>query len=203
MMKKLLSLTVCLLFVLSQIMAQLSVPSFFSDHMVLQREKPINIWGTANAGERISVTLGNAKKSTRTDKNGKWSISLPPMQAGGPYTLSVKSPKQALSFTDILVGEVWICSGQSNMEFRLRSANHAIEEVAAANYPQIRSFNVIQEMGHTPKADLKVNGKYVHPSPLLIFQLSAISLCVNYIRNSIFLSDSLILRGVVRTLRPG
>ena len=61
MMKKLLSLTVCLLFVLSQIMAQLSVPSFFSDHMVLQREKPINIWGTANAGERISVTLGNAK----------------------------------------------------------------------------------------------------------------------------------------------
>lgn len=125
------------------------------------------------------------------------------MQAGGPYTLSVKSPKQALSFTDILVGEVWICSGQSNMEFRLRSANHAIEEVAAANYPQIRSFNVIQEMGHTPKADLKVNGKYVHPSPLLIFQLSAISLCVNYIRNSIFLSDSLILRGVVRTLRPG
>ena len=172
MMKKLLSLTVCLLFVLSQIMAQLSVPSFFSDHMVLQREKPINIWGTANAGERISVTLGNAKKSTRTDKNGKWSISLPPMQAGGPYTLSVKSPKQALSFTDILVGEVWICSGQSNMEFRLRSANHAIEEVAAANYPQIRSFNVIQEMGHTPKADLK--GKWEVCSPVSASDFSAV-----------------------------
>ena len=93
-MKKLLSLTVCLLFVLSQMMAQLSVPSFFSDHMVLQREKPINIWGTASAGERISVTLGNAQKSTRTDKNGKWSVSLPPMQAGGPYTLNMKSPKQ-------------------------------------------------------------------------------------------------------------
>ena len=154
-MKKLLSLTVCLLFVLSQIMAQLSVPSFFSDHMVLQREKPINIWGTASAGERISVTLGNAQKSTRTDKNGKWSVSLPPMQAGGPYTLNVKSLKQTLSFTDILIGEVWICSGQSNMEFRLRSANHATEEVAAANYPQIRSFNVIQEMGHTPKTRLK------------------------------------------------
>ena len=100
-MKKLLSLTVCLLFVLSQIMAQLSVPSFFSDHMVLQREKPINIWGTASAGERISVTLGNAQKSTRTDKNGKWSVSLPPMQAGGPYTLNVKSLKQTLAFTDI------------------------------------------------------------------------------------------------------
>ena len=111
-MKKLLSLTVCLLFVLSQIMAQLSVPSFFSDHMVLQREKPINIWGTANAGERISVTLGNAQKSTRTDKNGKWSVSLPPMQAGGPYTLNVKSPKQTLSFTDILIGEVWILKAE-------------------------------------------------------------------------------------------
>ena len=57
-------------------MAQLSVPSFFSDHMVLQREKPINIWGTASAGERISVTLGNAQKSTRTDKNGKWSVTI-------------------------------------------------------------------------------------------------------------------------------
>lgn len=125
------------------------------------------------------------------------------MQAGGPYTLSVKSPKQALSFTDILVGEVWICSGQSNMEFRLRSANHAIEEVAAANYPQIRSFNVIQEMGHTPKADLKGKWEVCSPVSASDFQLSAISLCVNYIRNSIFLSDSLILRGVVRTLRPG
>ena len=193
-MKKLLSLTVCLLFVLSQIMAQLSVPSFFSDHMVLQREKPINIWGTASAGERISVTLGKAQKSTRTDKNGKWSVSLPPMQAGGPYTLNVKSLKQTLSFTDILIGEVWICSGQSNMEFRLRSANHATEEVAAANYPQIRSFNVIQEM---------VNGKYVHPPPLLIFQLSAIFLRVNYTKNSIFLSDSSTPHGVVRTSKPG
>ena len=81
--------------------------------------------------------------------------SAAPMQAGGPYTLNMKSPKQTLSFTDILIGEVWICSGQSNMEFRLRSANHATEEVAAANYPQIRSFNVIQEMGHTPKTNLK------------------------------------------------
>ena len=171
-MKKLLSLTVCLLFVLSQMMAQLSVPSFFSDHMVLQREKPINIWGTASAGERISVTLGNAQKSTRTDKNGKWSVSLPPMQAGGPYTLNMKSPKQTLSFTDILIGEVWICSGQSNMEFRLRSANHATEEVAAANYPQIRSFNVIQEMGHTPKTNIK--GKWEVCSPASASDFSAV-----------------------------
>lgn len=171
-MKKLLSLTVCLLLALSQMMAQLSVPSFFSDHMVLQREKPINIWGTANVGERISVTLGNAQKSTRTDKNGKWSVSFPPMQAGGPYTLNVRSPKQTLSFADILIGEVWICSGQSNMEFRLRSANHATEEIAAANYPQIRSFNVIQEMGHTPKTDLK--GKWEVCSPASASDFSAV-----------------------------
>ncbi len=77
MMKKLLSLTVCLLFVLSQIMAQLSVPSFFSDHMVLQREKPINIWGTANAGERISVTLGNAKRVPGQIKMGNGQLACP------------------------------------------------------------------------------------------------------------------------------
>lgn len=159
--------------------------------------------GNCQCRRENQCNIRKCKKSTRTDKNGKWSISLPPMQAGGPYTLSVKSPKQALSFTDILVGEVWICSGQSNMEFRLRSANHAIEEVAAANYPQIRSFNVIQEMGHTPKADLKGKWEVCSPVSASDFQLSAISLCVNYIRNSIFLSDSLILRGVVRTLRPG
>lgn len=83
-----------------------------------------------------------------------------------------KSLKQTLSFTDILIGEVWICSGQSNMEFRLRSANHATEEVAAANYPQIRSFNVIQEMGHTPKTDLK--GKWEVCSPASASDFSAV-----------------------------
>ena len=77
MMKKLLSLTVCLLFVLSQIMAQLSVPSFFSDHMVLQREKPINIWGAANAGERISVTLGMQKRVPGQIKMGNGQLACP------------------------------------------------------------------------------------------------------------------------------
>ena len=98
--------------------------------------------------------------------------ACPLLQAGGPYTLNVKSLKQTLSFTDILIGEVWICSGQSNMEFRLRSANHATEEVAAANYPQIRSFNVIQEMGHTPKTDLK--GKWEVCSPASASDFSAV-----------------------------
>ena len=93
-MKKLLSLTVCLLFVLSQIMAQLSVPSFFSDHMVLQREKPINIWGTANAGERISVTLGNHKKRPPPHKNGKGAVRLRRIKAVGPYPVNVKTPKK-------------------------------------------------------------------------------------------------------------
>lgn len=125
------------------------------------------------------------------------------MQAGGPYTLNVKSLKQTLSFTDILIGEVWICSGQSNMEFRLRSANHATEEVAAANYPQIRSFNVIQEMGHTPKTDLKGKWEVCSPASASDFQLSAISLHVNYTKNSIFLSDSSTPHGVVRTSKPG
>lgn len=104
-MKRFLLFTCCLLFATSQMIAQLSMPSFFSDHMVLQREKPIRIWGTAHSGERISVTLGDIKKSIRADKNGKWLVSLPPMQAGGPYTLTVKSPEQSLSFSDILIGE--------------------------------------------------------------------------------------------------
>ena len=122
-------------------MAQLRLPAFFGDHMVLQRDVPVKVWGEAAPGKRVTVELAGEKASAKADKTGRWSVSLPALQAGGPYTMVVKSGKESITFEDVLMGEVWLCSGQSNMEWRLRDVRNAEIEVANANYPMIRSFN--------------------------------------------------------------
>ena len=170
-MRKIL-LTNLLFLIIAQVFAQLTVPTFFSDHMVLQREKPIPIWGTAKLGEKINVQLGLQKATVKTDEDGKWKVGLKAMQAGGPYRLTVKSSKEELTFDDVFIGEVWICSGQSNMEFRVRSAMDAMSEIAEPNYPEIRSFNVVQEMAHTPKSNLK--GKWEVCSPTTVSDFSTV-----------------------------
>lgn len=135
----------------------------------------------------------------------KWEMVSQPAPYASRWTVYSKCKKPQADFIiyRYLIGEVWICSGQSNMEFRLRSANHATEEVAAANYPQIRSFNVIQEMGHTPKTDLK--GKWEVCSPASASDFSAVGyfFARELYQNSIFLSDSSTPHGVVRTSKPG
>ena len=134
----------------------LSMPRIFADHMVLQRDESIDLWGTSAPKEKITAELNGQKKSARADAEGKWSVSLPAMPAGGPYTLTVKGKKERIVFTDVWLGEVWICSGQSNMEFRLHTAMNAAEEIAdAENYPLLRSFNVKQVMSHLPLDDVQ------------------------------------------------
>lgn len=136
-------------------MAQLRLPAFFGDHMVLQRDMPVKVWGEAAPGKRVTVELAGKKASAKADKTGHWSVSLPALQAGGPYTMVVKSGKECIAFEDVLMGEVWLCSGQSNMEWRLRDVRNADQEVAEANYPMMRSFNVAQAMEYLPQNDLK------------------------------------------------
>ena len=153
-MKRFLSLTVILCCV-AVAMAQLRLPAFFGDHMVLQRDMPVKVWGEAAPGKRVVVELAGKKAAAKADKTGHWSVSLPAMQAGGPYTMVVKSGKEMVKFEDILMGEVWLCSGQSNMEWRLRDVRNAEYEVANANYPMMRSFNVAQAMEYRPQSDLR------------------------------------------------
>lgn len=136
------------------LMAQLQMPAFFGDHMVLQRDMPIKVWGKAKPGKRVTVTLTGKKVSTKSDKEGAWSVTLPARNAGGPYTMTVKSGNETIEYTDILVGEVWLCSGQSNMEWRLRDVRNAEQEVAESNYPMMRSFNVDKRMEYTPQENL-------------------------------------------------
>ena len=140
----------------ARLSAELSMPHIFADHMVLQRNEAINLWGSASPKEKVTVELNGQKTSVRADASGKWYATLRPMEAGGPYTLIVKGKKECLAFDDVLLGEVWICSGQSNMEFRLHAAMNAEKEIAdAENYSFLRSFNVKQEMSHRPLSDLQ------------------------------------------------
>jgi sialate O-acetylesterase len=120
---------------------QISLPKIFSDHMVLQRDKPITIWGTANRNEKIMISFHLQKKNILADKNGRWQLTLANENAGGPYQLIVKG-KNTITINDVLVGDVWLCSGQSNMEWPLQATDSASMEIPKANFPSIRHFKV-------------------------------------------------------------
>src|SRR5690606_36580229 len=100
----------------------LSLASVFGDHMVLQQKMPIPIYGTADAGEEVTVTLEEDKRTVTADNYGTWQVELPPLNAGGPYRLEVRSATKKIQIRDILVGEIWLAAGQSNMAFPLRSS---------------------------------------------------------------------------------
>ena len=135
-------------------LADVRLPKVFGSHMVLQRRKPVPVWGWADAGEKVTVTLANQTKTGKAGKDGQWRISLDAMEAGGPYQLVVKGKKNTVTFDDVLTGEVWICSGQSNMEWPLRLAANGKEEIKSANYPQIRQLAVSKAISLTPVSDM-------------------------------------------------
>lgn len=135
--------------------ADVHLPKVFGSHMVLQRRKPVPVWGWADPGEKVTVTLNTQTKTVKAGKDGKWSIALDPMEAGGPYQLLVKGKKNTVTFEDVLAGEVWICSGQSNMEWPLRAAANAKTEVPTANHPTIRQLLVKKDMSLTSKDDIE------------------------------------------------
>lgn len=135
--------------------AEVRLPNVFGSHMVLQRRKPVPVWGWAESGEKVTVTLNNQTKTTKAGKDGKWRITLDTMEAGGPYQLLVKGKSNTVTFDDVLTGEVWICSGQSNMEWPLGSAANAKTEIPVANHPNIRQLLVKKDMSLTPKDNIE------------------------------------------------
>ena len=122
-------------------MSQVVLPPFFNSNMVLQKGMDIPVWGWASPGEKVTVTFEKSVVKTRTGKNGKWFVKLPKMEYGGPYKMTIQG-KSLRSIENIMIGEVWVCSGQSNMEFYLVNSNNGDAEVAASGNPQIRLFTV-------------------------------------------------------------
>ncbi len=134
----------------SAVWADVKLPGVFGDHMVLQRDASIPVWGWAEPGEEIAVRLAQQSKKTKADGEGKWSVKLDPMKAGGPYVLSVQG-KNVVEKRDVLVGEVWLCSGQSNMVMTVNGCLNRDAEIAAADCPRIRMLTVARKTAEKPQ----------------------------------------------------
>lgn len=136
--KQILYIIFCLLICNGSI-AQVKLPRLVRDSMILQRDTKINIWGWASPKEKVTVRFQSKTYKTTTGTDGKWKLQLPALKAGGPYTMDI-SGKNKITLKDILVGDVWVCSGQSNMVHQMKLHIRYNDDVAAANYPQIRHF---------------------------------------------------------------
>lgn len=120
--------------------AQVRLPRLIRDSMILQRDAPLKIWGWASPGENVAIIFNKKKHKTTTGKDGKWGVTLPPMKAGGPYTMQIEASNK-IAIKDILMGDVWFCAGQSNMVHQMTLHRVRYEEdIQKANYPQIRHF---------------------------------------------------------------
>src|ERR1019366_614276 len=121
--------------------ADVKLPPVFSDHMVLQADFNVPVFGSAELGEQITVEFNGQKKTATTGKDGKWLARLDPLKAGGPFELKIAG-KNTLVLKDVLVGEVWVAAGQSNMRFSLANATNGKDDASSANHPNLRFLRV-------------------------------------------------------------
>jgi sialate O-acetylesterase len=147
--------------------ADVKLPALISDGMVLQQGVNLPLWGWADEGEVVTVEFQN-QKVVATAKAGKWMVRLKPLKAGGPFTLTV-SGKNKIEVKNVLVGEVWICGGQSNMQWQLRQTDNAETEIASAKYPMIRLFTVPRSEVDAPAVDVKAGWKECSPETVPTF----------------------------------
>ncbi|MGK6353105.1 sialate O-acetylesterase [Parapedobacter sp. DT-150] len=134
--------------------ADVRLPKIFGDGMVLQRDHPIAIWGWADPNESVSVSLNKQTKQVTAAGDGKWQLQLDAEKAGGPYELVVKG-KNTVTLGDVLMGDVWICSGQSNMEWQVKNVTNGEQEIAAADYPKIRHVKIPNTIAGEPQPDIE------------------------------------------------
>jgi sialate O-acetylesterase len=165
----------CFFSKIATVTCQVRLPQLVRDSMVLQRATPVNIWGWAAANEKIKISFLNKKYTVKADTKGNWKIKLPPMKAGGPFTMQIDASNHLL-LKNILIGDVWICSGQSNMvhQMELHSIRYA-DEIANANYPDIRHFWIptLTDM-QKPQDDLPA-GYWKSANPKDVLQFSAVA----------------------------
>lgn len=154
------------------VLADVQLNGMFGDNMVLQRGKALPVWGTAEAGEDVTVTIGTQSLATKANDQGQWSVRLQPIDKYGPVTFSVTG-HNTIALNNVVVGEVWLCSGQSNMAWPVNRAANGVEEIAAAVLPEIRLFTVPRNPQPEPQNEIK--GSWAAASPETVPNFSAVA----------------------------
>ena len=152
--------------------ADVKLPALISDHMVLQQELPASVWGWAEPGEKVTIRFAGRTAETAADAGGKWRVKLNGLKAGAAGDMTITG-KNELTVKDVLAGEVWVCSGQSNMEWPVSASANAQEEIAAANFPMIRMFTVQRTPHLEPQEDCQ--GKWEICTPETVPRFSAVA----------------------------
>ncbi len=155
-------------------LADIKLPAVISDNMVLQGNKKVSIWGWAEPGEEVMVSVSwhRMKWAVTADKDGKWMFKMNSPKMGGPYEMTIIG-KNTITLKNIMVGEVWVCSGQSNMQMSVKSSANAEQEISAANYPNIRLFTVARKVAEQPQSDCV--GSWTLCSPQTVPGFSAVA----------------------------
>ncbi len=169
--------TITLLICASGLTAQIKMPAMFSDNMVLQQKIKIPVWGTAPQSTKVTVQLLAQQKTAKANAEGKWRVNLDAMPAGGPHQLAIIG-EDTITFDNVMIGEVWLCSGQSNMEMPLVSnwakVNNFEAEVAAANHPNLRLFIAKRAKSTKPQSEIDSEGwKVCDPGNVKNFSATA------------------------------
>ena len=154
--------------------------AIFADHVVLQRDRPIEVWGRAKPGEEVTVTLSGATQRAAADAQGAWQLALPALSAGGPHTLTARTADRTQNVADVLVGDVWLCSGQSNMEWAVRNTLNAGNEVAHSANATIRQVTIPRFASVVPRADFAAPLEWKVAGPTTTQDFSAV--CYYYAR---------------------
>ncbi|MEM1330127.1 MAG: sialate O-acetylesterase [Planctomycetota bacterium] len=138
--------------------AELEIPAVFTDHMVIQRDQPMVFWGTCRPEQSVTVAFDSQKRSVSADENGRWRLVMPAYPAGGPYEIDIRTNEESIELRDVLVGDVWVCSGQSNMFWRLSETDRGDEFIQQASGPTLRLFQVEKEWDREPRDQVATRG---------------------------------------------
>jgi sialate O-acetylesterase len=187
--------TILLLFVLLLSACQkgpsnLRLPSILSDNMLLQQKTDATIWGKANPGQKISVTPSwSSEKAVKAGKDGRWSVKIATPEAGGPYKVVISAIDTAVTINNVLIGEVWVCSGQSNMEMPIQgwpptdTIMHSVKTIANAALPNLRLFNVTRKVSSSPIDDCIGKWEICNPDNVRPFSATALFSAKSFMRS--------------------
>ena len=154
--------------------ATVTLPKIFTNNMVLQRDREIKVWGWADKEEMVTVSFNGQTIKSKANNLGNWIITLKAMAYGGPYQMKISGKKNNIDLKNVLIGDVWICSGQSNMEWTLKNTNDAEKEIAESKHPQIRLFTVKKAMAYQPQKDIE-GGEWLQCDPQTTGDFSAVA----------------------------